>query len=62
MLCERGYQFFQNMNMHCLNPCFNGICSASDFIDTQKMWDEVLILVLMEYALRECSHACLQDL
>jgi hypothetical protein len=36
----------------CLNPCFNGICSASIII---ILWNsDVLILVLMEYALREC--------
>ncbi len=38
----------------CLNPCSNGICSAS--IRPQGESDNltVLILVLMEYALRDC--------
>ena len=40
--------------MYCLNPCFNGIWSASRL--TSGLHDEdlreVLILVLMEYGLR----------
>ena len=36
-----------------LNPCFNGICSAIQ-CKTSRWYDDatVLILVLMEYALR----------
>ena len=36
----------------CLNPCFNGICSARAMIDCIMEYVRVLILVLMEYALR----------
>ena len=37
-----------------LNPCFNGICSArfDDWRESVRAY-KVLILVLMEYALRE---------
>ena len=35
----------------CLNPCFNGICSAIAIMAKYKA-AAVLILVLMEYALR----------
>ena len=44
---------FTGVTPNGLNPCFNGICSASYF--RQKLNTEVqkvLILVLMEYALR----------
>ncbi len=35
-----------------LNPCSNGICSLTDGVDyTLTTTSEVLILVLMEYAL-----------
>ena len=37
----------------CLNPCSNGICSARQIIKRTTMTQiTVLILVLMEYALR----------
>ena len=36
-----------------LNPCFNGICSASVSFFIKCAARRVLILVLMEYALRE---------
>ena len=37
-----------------LNPCFTGICSASKFADRLYQGElRVLILVLLEYALRE---------
>ena len=37
----------------CLNPCFNGICSARRTGTTTTLLNSsVLILVLMEYALR----------
>ena len=36
----------------CLNPCFNGICSARQEICLFNLCLIVLILVLMEYALR----------
>ena len=36
---------------HGLNPCFNGICSLSGVIFFKYTDEEVLILVLMEYAL-----------
>ena len=35
-----------------LNPCFNGICSASYYSAFNNSGIDVLILVLMEYALR----------
>ena len=42
------------MNVTCLNPCSNGICSKSLFgRKGGALCQEVLILVLMEYALRE---------
>ncbi len=44
-LCNRVYG-------SSLNPCFNGICSAREGVETTSMDVEVLILVLMEYALR----------
>ena len=38
---------------YCLNPCFNGICSQRRLaLLTAKTRRAVLILVLMEYALR----------
>ena len=41
-----------------LNPCFNGICSArSSHSRLTGIWCEVLILVLMEYALRAWTHS-----
>ena len=36
-----------------LNPCSNGRCSQRMQSDTVKTNSEVLILVLMEYALRD---------
>ena len=39
--------------MACLNPCFNGIWSASEKSDLLSRSWRVLILVLMEYGLRE---------
>ena len=40
----------------CLNPCFNGIWSATqNFIGINQTSGEVLILVLMEYGLRQHS-------
>ena len=40
-------------NSPSLNPCFNGICSRRQFNekDVINVFTEVLILVLMEYAL-----------
>ena len=39
-------------NICCLNPCFNGICSARKETIKHSAPVSVLILVLMEYALR----------
>ena len=52
MLCE--YQTRQQIEaFKSLNPCFNGICSARISVETEMSPKEfVLILVLMEYALR----------
>ena len=53
MLCELFSKY--TWQLVCgLNPCFNGICSASRMnnIEKSELW-KVLILVLMEYALRE---------
>ena len=36
-----------------LNPCFNGIWSASEDFPSAVKCESVLILVLMEYGLRE---------
>ena len=36
-----------------LNPCFNGIWSASELEIVDEHYSFVLILVLMEYGLRE---------
>ena len=37
----------------CLNPCFSGICSSRDMLKYQSICNKtVLILVLVEYALR----------
>ena len=37
----------------CLNPCFNGICSATRRTHNKRAVGQVSILVLMEYALRQ---------
>ena len=42
----------QRLHQDSLNPCFNGICSASQMVLCHIV-HIVLILVLMEYALRE---------
>ena len=43
--------------VRCLNPCFNGIWSATEFCNNpEEIVPEVLILVLMEYGLRQFYH------
>ena len=44
-----------------LNPCFNGICSARYFIFSYYKLSIVLILVLMEYALRGCHGSDIEN-
>jgi hypothetical protein len=41
-----------SMNLSRLNPCFNGVCPKGRLIKTFACLLAVLILVLMEYALR----------
>ena len=41
------------IKLWCLNPCSNGRCSAREVKISEVSGDEVLILVLMEDALRE---------
>ncbi len=49
----RGYSTrTKEVFMLCLNPCFNGICSARSLTIYKMRTFIVLILVLMEYALR----------
>ncbi len=43
----------RNKNIKSLNPCFNGICSARKVYSFNMITSNVLILVLMEYALRD---------
>ena len=55
---EYGLRHIITMNIilaiPCLNPCFNGIWSATDvFISSSMGLLGVLILVLMEYGLRQ---------
>ena len=51
MLCEMNKQELTK-SYSGLNPCFNGICSASNMSAKEFAEFAVLILVLMEYALR----------
>ena len=43
---------FRDPKLKCLNPCSNGICSKSRYTVMAQSNNIVLILVLMEYALR----------
>ena len=54
MLCEFNSKTTRNGKEQCLNPCCNGRCSASwEDLGFQVTSKEVLILVVMEDALRE---------
>ena len=53
MLCESNMLNIVSTTYISLNPCFNGICSAREWTNDKYIIDNsVLILVLMEYALR----------
>ena len=52
MLCENGTGYLQGEILGSLNPCSNGRCSARDTPKITHLSAEVLILVLMEDALR----------
>ena len=51
MLCDGAFSKYRGGTLR-LNPCFNGICSAMANNETKEVASIVLILVLMEYALR----------
>ena len=56
MLCESCWERPSCTERQGLNPCSNGRCSASDFHKEVKISEVVvLILVLMEDALRELN-------
>ena len=53
MVCEcHPLSGFRGRVFSSLNPCFDGIWSASEGIQSQEHETVVLILVLMEYGLR----------
>ena len=57
-ICSASEYYIGRSNRRkvCLNPCFNGICSARREENLDKKINKyVLILVLMEYALRESA-------
>ena len=43
----------RQLKLVCLNPCFDGIWSARSTVESVKARLDVLILVLMEYGLRD---------
>ena len=54
MVCEFDHDGGLGCKLVCLNPCFDGIWSASEEeYDQLSNQASVLILVLMEYGLRE---------
>ncbi len=52
MVCDLISQTLIADGEECLNPCFNGIWSATGMKGSHVIGVEVLILVLMEYGLR----------
>ena len=58
MLYEDIEQFNETVNLFSLNPYSNGICSTSDAIMRAYQQNSVLILILMEYALRVVHRKC----
>ena len=59
MLSESGASESYHSPLLGLNPCFNGICSQRMLQSTVKFQlISVLILVLMEYALRALHKGC----
>ncbi len=52
-ICSKSQrQDYELRDYRCLNPCSNGICSKSQLRHLSLLLLSVLILVLMEYALR----------
>ena len=59
-ICSRSYTVINSLQRWklCLNPCSNGICSRRSIHEANKdRAFEVLILVLMEYALEDVFEA-----
>ena len=53
MVCDLAIRLQLIISLPCLNPCFNGIWSATfSFTQIITRAQHVLILVLMEYGLR----------
>ena len=52
MVCDLSEEFVK-VHTDSLNPCFNGIWSATNLKKMEEIEKKVLILVLMEYGLRQ---------